>query len=139
MKALVTGADDYLTKPFHKSELIARTHAIIRRAKGHSESVIRTGRLILNLDTRSVVVGDRPLPLTGREYAILELPLRKGTTLSRLEILHHLYGGIDEPDLAAIDKFIHTLRKRLARQRVAFITSKPYVDADTCLEIQMLA
>jgi two-component system, cell cycle response regulator CtrA len=115
VRGLATGADDYLTKPFHKSELIARIHAIVRRSKGHSESVIRTGKLVVNLDTRSVDVDGRRLHVTGKEYSILELlSLRKGTTLTKEMFLDHLYGGIDEPELKIIDVFICKLRKKIA-------------------------
>ena len=82
IKGLGYGADDYLTKPFNKGELIARIQAIVRRSKGHSESIIRTGKLAVNLDTRSIEVDSKPLHLTSKEYSILELlSLRKGTTL----------------------------------------------------------
>ncbi len=108
------GADDYLTKPFDRRELVARTHAIIRRARGHSESVIRTGRLTVNLDSRTSQIDDQPLHLTGKEYAILELlSLRKGTTLTKEMFLNHLYGGMDEPEVKIIDVFICKLRKKL--------------------------
>ena len=108
------GADDYLTKPFDRRELVARTHAIIRRARGHSESVIRTGRLTVNLDSRTSQVDDQTLHLTGKEYAILELlSLRKGTTLTKEMFLNHLYGGMDEPEVKIIDVFICKLRKKL--------------------------
>jgi two-component system, cell cycle response regulator CtrA len=115
VRGLTGGADDYLTKPFHKSELIARIHAIVRRSKGHSESVIKTGKLLINLDTRSVDVDGRRLHVTGKEYSILELlSLRKGTTLTKEMFLDHLYGGIDEPELKIIDVFICKLRKKIA-------------------------
>ncbi len=115
VKGLGIGADDYLTKPFDKSELVARIQAIVRRSKGHSESVIRTGGLELNLEGRSASVKGVPLHLTGKEYGILELlSLRKGTTLTKEMFLNHLYGGIDEPEFKIIDVFICKLRKKLS-------------------------
>ena len=115
IKGLGVGADDYLTKPFDKRELIARIQAIVRRSKGHSDSIIRTGKLSVNLDTRTVEVDKQPLHLTGKEYGILELlSLRKGTTLTKEMFLNHLYGGMDEPELKIIDVFVCKLRKKLA-------------------------
>ena len=115
IKGLGFGADDFLTKPFDRRELIARIQAIVRRAKGHSESVIRTGKLTVNLDSRTVEVEGTPLHLTGKEYGILELlSLRKGTTLTKEMFLNHLYGGMDEPELKIIDVFVCKLRKKLS-------------------------
>ncbi|HLJ19949.1 MAG TPA: response regulator transcription factor [Stellaceae bacterium] len=115
IKGLGFGADDFLTKPFDRRELIARIQAIVRRAKGHSESVIRTGKLLVNLDSRTVEVDGAPLRLTGKEYGILELlSLRKGTTLTKEMFLNHLYGGMDEPELKIIDVFVCKLRKKLS-------------------------
>jgi two-component system cell cycle response regulator CtrA len=116
IKGLGFGADDYLTKPFDRRELIARIQAIVRRSKGHSDSVIKTGKLLVNLDTRTVEVSGAPLHLTGKEYGILELlSLRKGTTLTKEMFLNHLYGGMDEPELKIIDVFVCKLRKKLSQ------------------------
>src|SRR6195256_7082977 len=107
IKGLAFGADDFLTKPFDHRELVARIRAIVRRSKGLSQSTVRTGRLMVNLDGRTVSVGDQPLHLTAKEYGILELlSLRKGTTLTKDMILNHLYGGMDEPRLKIIDVFV---------------------------------
>lgn len=115
IKGLGFGADDYLTKPFNRGELIARIQAIVRRSKGHSESVIRFDQVAINLDTRSVEVAGNIVHLTNKEYAILELlAMRKGTVLTKEMFLNHLYGGMDEPEIKIIDVFVCKLRKKLA-------------------------
>ncbi len=115
LKGFGFGADDYMTKPFHREELVARIHAIIRRSKGHSQSVIETGRVSVNLDAKTVDVEGKTVHLTGKEYQMFELlSLRKGTTLTKEMFLNHLYGGMDEPELKIIDVFICKLRKKLA-------------------------
>ncbi len=115
LKGFGFGADDYMTKPFHRQELIARIHAIVRRSKGHAQSVITTGKFTVNLDAKTVEVDGEPVHLTGKEYQMLELlSLRKGTTLTKEMFLNHLYGGMDEPELKIIDVFICKLRKKLS-------------------------
>ena len=116
VRGLGFGADDYMTKPFHKDELVARIQAIVRRSKGHAQSVIETGDL-----TRQPRYQDgrrhdgQRVHLTGKEYQMLELlSLRKGTTLTKEMFLNHLYGGMDEPELKIIDVFICKLRKKLS-------------------------
>ena len=116
IKGLGIGADDYMTKPFNSDELVARIHAIVRRSKGHAQSIIQTGKVRVNLDAKTVDVSGKPVPLTGKEYQMLELlSLRKGTTLTKEMFLNHLYGGMDEPELKIIDVFICKLRKKLSQ------------------------
>ena len=109
------GADDYITKPFDQTELVARIQAIVRRAKGFSQPTLSIGPLTLNLGSREVMVDGRNVHLTGKEYAVLELlTLRKGIVLTKEAFLNHLYGGMDEPEVKIIDVFICKLRKKLA-------------------------
>ena len=116
VKFLRFGADDFLTRPFDRRELVARILAIVRRSQGHSEATIRTGKLAVNLDTRVVSVDDGPVHLTPKEYHILELlSLRKGSILAKGVFLSHLYGGIDEPQPKIVDILVCTLRKKIAR------------------------
>ena len=115
VKAFSIGADDFITKPYDHAELFARMQAIIRRTKGYSQPTLRCGPLQLSLDSREVAVSGRPVHLTGKEYAILELLiLRKGMVLTKEVFLNHLYGGMDEPEMKIIDVFICKLRKKLA-------------------------
>jgi two-component system cell cycle response regulator CtrA len=115
IRGLGLGADDYLSKPFHKNELVARIQAIVRRSQGHAQSLITTGALVVDLDSKMVTVHDIRINLTTKEYQILELlSLRKGSTLTKEVFLNNLYGGMDEPDAKIIDVFICKLRKKLA-------------------------
>jgi two-component system, cell cycle response regulator CtrA len=115
VKGLGYGADDYMTKPFHKAELIARVHAIVRRSQGHAQSIVQTGDLIVNVDAKTVHIKQVRVNLTGKEYQLLELlSLRRGTTITKEMFLSQLYGGMDEPEIKIIDVFICKLRKKLA-------------------------
>jgi two-component system cell cycle response regulator CtrA len=115
VRGLGFGADDYMTKPFNRDELVARIQAIVRRSKGHAQSVIQTGDLTLDLDAKIVKVNGSSVYLTAKEYKMLELlALRKGTTITKETFLNYLYGGMDEPEGKIIDVFMCKLRKKLA-------------------------
>ena len=145
VRGLGFGADDYMTKPFHKDELVARIHAIVRRSKGHAQSVITTGDLKVNLDAKTVEVDGQRVHLTSKEYQMLELlSLRKGTTLTKEMFLNHLYGGMDEPELKIIDVFICKLRKKLSsacegKNYIETVWGRGYVlrDADDDSPLQL--
>lgn len=114
VKALDAGADDYMTKPFHKDELVARLRAIIRRSRGLAKSSVTIGALTVRLDQKTADVGGQHIPLTGKEWRVLEvLALRKDRPVTKDEFLNHLYGGMDEPELKIIDVFVCKLRKKL--------------------------
>jgi two-component system, cell cycle response regulator CtrA len=121
IRGLGLGADDYLPKPFHKAELVARIQAIVRRSKGHAQALIAIGNLVVNLDAKIVELHGERVHVTGKEYAILELlALRKGSTLTKEMFLNQLYGGIEEPEAKIIDVFICKLRKKLANASGGF-------------------
>ncbi len=145
VKGLGSGADDYLTKPFHKDELVARIQAIVRRSKGHAQSMIATGDMVLNLDEKTVTIAGSPVRLTDKEYQMLELlALRKGNTLSKEMFLNHLYGGLVEPELKIIDVFICKLRKKLSeaslgKNYIETIWGRGYVLHDNVAEPRAIA
>lgn len=116
IKGLGFGADDYLTKPFDRGELIARVGALVRRSKGLADPIVRTGSMEINLNSKIVTIGGKTLHLTSKEYALLELlALRKGTTIHKEQFLNHLYGGMDEPEMKIIDVFLCKIRRKIEK------------------------
>ncbi len=114
IKALSLGADDFLTKPFHKDELVARIHAIVRRCQGHAKAVIEVDGLAVDLEGKTAALDGAPVHLTRSEYAILEiLALRQGKIVTKEMLLNHLYGGRDEPEIKIIDVFMCKIRRKL--------------------------
>ena len=112
--ALGAGADGYLTKPFDRFELLANLDAIIGRPHGHSSATVSAGNLEVDLNRHLALVEGESLPLTGKEFRIVEfLALRKGSVLSKAAFLSHLYGGMDEPEPKIIDVFICKMRRKL--------------------------
>ena len=145
VKGLGFGADDYLTKPFHKDELVARIQAIVRRSQGHAQSVITTDDLVVNLDQKTATIAGNRVHLTGKEYGMLEmLALRKGSTLTKEMILSQLYGGMDEPEIKIIDVFICKLRRKLAnasggKNYIETVWGRGYVLHDGVSEMRAMA
>ncbi|HEX5264145.1 MAG TPA: response regulator transcription factor [Phenylobacterium sp.] len=135
VRAFSGGADDYIVKPFHKDEMVARLRAVIRRSSGHADSTITIGDITINLDARLVHVNGHRVHLTGKEYQTLELlALRRGKTLHKDVFLTSLYGGMDEPGGKIIDVFICKLRQKLAsatsRQHIETVWGGGYVMRD---------
>ena len=115
VECLNAGADDYLTKPYERIELLARIKALIRRSRGISNACISVGKMNIDMNTKTVYVGDKLIPLTAKEYALLELlALKKGITVGKETCLNQLYGIIDEPpDSKIIDVFLCKMRRKI--------------------------
>lgn len=114
VEGLNLGADDYLTKPFHMEELIARLQAVTRRASGERLSVLQAGDLVVNLITRAVTRAGRTVDLTAREFGLLEQLLRSpGRVFTRTQLLEHVWGYDFDPETNLVDVNIRRLRRKL--------------------------
>lgn len=115
VKALNTGADDYMTKPYSNDELVGRLRALVRRSKGYSNSRITFGHMTLDIVAKTVETSGRRVPLSGKEYQILELlSLRRGSAVSKETLINHIYSDGEGPDSPTIGLFVFRLRKKLA-------------------------
>jgi two-component system cell cycle response regulator CtrA len=116
VNAFRAGADEYMVRPLNAEELCCRLHAIVRRARGHTRSTIRTGRLEIDVDDKTVRVDGRLVGMTRKEYAILEaLSLRKGAVVHRNALVELIYGALEEPSPKIVDVYISHIRKKLHR------------------------
>lgn len=121
------GADDYLAKPFHTEELLARVRALIRRAQGLASPLLRCGALTLDTRSGRVTLNGQPVSLTSHEYRLLEyLMHRPGSVVSRTELTEHLYAQDFDRDSNTIEVFIGRLRKKLPPETIETVRGLGY-------------
>ena len=116
VRAISSGADDFVTKPFDNDELLARIKAVVRRSRGFSHKIVQCGPLTLDTECHEASINGHQLHLTNKEYAMIELlVLRQGMMVTKEMFLNHLYGGLDEPEVKIIDVFVCKIRKKLSK------------------------
>ena len=127
---LDAGADDYLVKPFDLNELAARIRALLRRRAGRADPLLRHGNLILNPATREAAFNGKPLLLSVREFAVIQMLLdRPGAILSRAQIEERLYGWGEEVESNAVEVYIHALRRKLGANFIKTVRGAGYMAA----------
>ncbi|MCT4707848.1 two-component system response regulator PmrA [Enterobacteriaceae bacterium H11S18] len=127
VKGLDSGADDYLVKPFALAELQARARALIRRYQGHSDNLLQQDDLTLNLQTQQVLLQDRPLEITPKEFALLtRLMMRIGQTVHRETLQQDIYSWQDDPGSNTLEVHIHNLRRKLGKDRIKTVRGVGY-------------
>ena len=140
LKALDAGADDFLTKPFDRRELLSRIKAIVRRSRGQSAASIDMGRMVLFTERKEAEIDGHNMRLSPKEYEILELlVLKRGATVTKEMFLNNIYGGLDEPEAKIIDVFVCKLRKKLDwalgnKEHIETVWGRGYVLRDPVAE-----
>ena len=127
VQGIDAGADDYVAKPFHVEEVLARIRALVRRAAGHASNTLSSGPVMLDLKSSRVTVDGTPVKLTSHEYKVLEyLMHHPGKVVSRTELTEHLYDQDFDRDSNTIEVFVGRLRKKLGVDLIETVRGMGY-------------